>query len=148
MTIGGEDRPGRCGLTWLLPDLLKAESFTWERAGWLFSDWMMSGEDNDSYWLSKGSKKLQNGKWEMLAQLENRRQSVFLYPLRIIRERRANDSYWLSKGFKKLQNGKWEMLAQLENRRQFVFSYPLRIIRERPSCVIDLEISILISRRI
>ncbi|GFX00439.1 hypothetical protein TNCV_2090891 [Trichonephila clavipes] len=64
MTIGGKDWSGRWGLTWLLPDVLKVESFTWERAGWLLSDWMLSGEDNDSYCLPKGFKiyKMENGR--------------------------------------------------------------------------------------
>ncbi|GFU56128.1 hypothetical protein TNCV_711901 [Trichonephila clavipes] len=38
VTIGGEDWSRRCALTWLLPDVLEHESFTWERAGWLLSE--------------------------------------------------------------------------------------------------------------
>ncbi|GFT73559.1 hypothetical protein TNCV_4021601 [Trichonephila clavipes] len=69
MTIGEEDWSGRCGLTWLLTDVLEVECFTWERAGWLLSDWMLSGEDNHSYWLPKGFKSYKMESGEMLVHI-------------------------------------------------------------------------------
>ncbi|GFU56491.1 hypothetical protein TNCV_2610061 [Trichonephila clavipes] len=39
---------GRCGLSWLLPDVLEALIFAWERAKMAAFDWLLNGDDNDS----------------------------------------------------------------------------------------------------